>query len=233
MFKRLSCAVLSVLILCAFSLNTMAASNTTVKLDTVFQEAKNSYEALARTKTRSSGEIQAPYYKEIEQVDGTILVVEGYPTDYSNNTTSLNENQFEDNIVYSLESITYDEYSFTRTKTWGYLFTSLIWQNDDVNEKRRIDCFSYILNLNNGYELENMSVRYFSFDATSDLSAEHTINTTSLTMTNYPTSRLGWVTTAVTAVEAQINTGVEYTVDLGSITYKLVHNLVPWGWEEI
>ena len=42
-----------------------------------------------------------------------------------------------------------------------------------------------------------------------------------------------WVTTAVTAVEAQINTGVEYTVDLGSITYKLVHNLVPWGWEEI
>ncbi|MBQ3062575.1 MAG: hypothetical protein IJD03_02850, partial [Clostridia bacterium] len=104
MSKRLIAAMLALLVSVSFSLNAIAASTPTVDLDAVFEEAKENYEASIRAKNRSIGEVQAPYYEEVELEDGSILVVEGYPTNYTCDSTELELNEEKNNIVYSLTS---------------------------------------------------------------------------------------------------------------------------------
>lgn len=233
MFKRLSAIVLAVFMLCTFSVNVMAASPSEIDLNAVFEEAKAAYEFSVGGKARSSGEIQAPYYEETELEDGTVLIVEGYPTDYSCDTTELEAGQMETNMVYSIKSVENKRNAMEVEKSWGIFSSTLKFQVDTSNNKKRIDSFSYVVDPETGYDLEEVEIYYYSFDATSNSSAYNTITSTSLTMTNYPTSRLVWVTSDVTAVEAQINTGVQYTVDLGSITYCAVHSIIPLAFEEV
>ncbi|MBQ3063028.1 MAG: hypothetical protein IJD03_05150, partial [Clostridia bacterium] len=101
------------------------------------------------------------------------------------------------------------------------------------NSMVRISSFSYNLQLNSGYSLENINCYYFSFNSETDLSEYNDIDLETLSLIDFPTNRLGWVRSDTQAVELQMNTGVRYTLELNMVDeYMLQHNLVPFNFVE-
>lgn len=218
---------LSILISCFAVISAKEADQSSFELlKGVFAQAEAEYAVSAHALSDETHSVF--YHKETVLPDGTTLVVTGYPTEYSCDP-ELKTGEDASNYIYALTSTELDEYNIKKNKTWGYLSSTIKYYDDTTNKKVRIDSFSYKIALNSGYSMSNMQIKYFSYDASNSVSESNTINTTSLTMTNYPTTRLGWVRSDVTATEGQINTGVQYYPTINGVRYGFGHNIVPYG----
>lgn len=223
--KKAMSAILLVMMVLGSLTNVLALETKKQEsLQEVYEKAREEFEKksiIERTKTIDS----YSYYDEIELDDGEIIIVRGYPTDYRCDLSPLKEGEQSDNIIYSIANAYIDETGEKKSLVWGYFSSTLKYYEDTKNNKVRIDSFSYKASLNAGYSLSKMIVTYASYFANE--SESYSFETTSLTMTNYPTTRLGWVLNEYSEPMTSSNTFVNYVATVNGKTYDILHSLVP------
>lgn len=228
---RMTTLVLSLALVLSFSLS-VSATEGQMTLEEVFLEAQANYSVSPARYSADDPGVSPVYYEEQEMPDGSTLIVTGYPTDYTNDETPLEPGQELNSYIYSLTRSGLDEYGVRRSTVWGYFSSTIKYETDIIYDMEmvRIDSFSYEVELDSGYSMSLMEVTYFSYWA-NEVSEDYTFTTTSLTMTNYPTTRLGWVYNN-SMTEVLSNTGVKYDLTINGTHYAFIHNLVPYGFLE-
>lgn len=169
-------------------------------LKEIFDEAKSIYESSISTYSLNSN--TAPYYREETLPDGSAVTLIGYPTKYSANSDPLFNDEMEESVVYAVEEGPYDSTTTDGGQGWHFLSTiryySRVAESNTsfgVVEQKKMSRFSYVFEADSSdYAPSKFNIMYKGFDPfNASESSQKDITSTQLTMTNYPTTSMGWI----------------------------------------
>ena len=210
-------------------------ANNTLSLEAIFNDAEQSYQVSPASNSSNTLSQDIIYETQIISDELTLNVI-GYPTTYSACDDELLPGQQSENYIIAFRSSLLTNQNET-TQTWGYMLSTLKFYQRDITEsgivhhQRRIDSFSYVIEPANGYSFSSMSIDYYSENwHFPEEDVFKTITSNQLTMTNYPTTSLGWVCYSDTGITGgTMTTAVRYNPTFNGRTYFFGHALIVDG----